>query len=133
MTDPWKTFRVQGYDVLVGRDAAANEELTLRHADPADGWLHVANHAGSHVVIRNPQGGAIPREVVTKAAELAVWFSEAQRARGKVAVHWCRAGEVSKRRGAPRGQVVLRRWEEVRVYPREPGSAAAGTPDGVED
>jgi len=126
MADPWKTYDIGGYEVLVGRDAAANEELTLRHADPADGWLHVANHAGSHVVIRNPHGGTIPREVVTKAAELAVWFSEARRAKGKVSVHWCRAGEVSKRRGAPRGQVVLRRWEEVRVYPRAPESGTPG-------
>ncbi len=124
MAEPWRTFEILGYEVLVGRDAAANEELTLRHADPADGWLHVAGHAGSHVVIRNPGEGPIPREVVMEAARMAVWFSEARRAKGKVPVHWCRAGEVSKRRGAPRGQVVLRRWEEVRVYPREPGSAA---------
>lgn len=124
MADPWRTYDSGGYEVLVGRDAAGNEELTLRHADPADGWLHVAGHAGSHVVIRNPGGGPIPKEVVMEAARIAAWFSEARGARGKVAVHWCRAADVSKRRGAPRGQVVLRRWEVVRVYPREPGLAA---------
>lgn len=127
MADLWRRYDILGYEVLVGRDAAANEELTLRHADPADGWLHVASHAGSHVVIRNPAGGPIPRDVVLEAAGIAVWFSEARRARGKVPVHWCRAGEVSKRRGAPRGQVVLRRWDEVRVYPRAP-EPAAGDP-----
>jgi predicted ribosome quality control (RQC) complex YloA/Tae2 family protein len=59
-----------------------------------------------------------PREVIERAAELAAWHSKAREARGKVLVHLCRAEAVRKRRGAPAGQVELRRAESVRVYPR---------------
>ena len=37
---------------------------------------------------------------------------------GRVDVHVCRVADVSKRRGAPAGEVTLRRWDRVRVYPR---------------
>jgi predicted ribosome quality control (RQC) complex YloA/Tae2 family protein len=120
----WNTVTVDGFEVLVGRGAQENDELTLRVAEPQDLWLHVAGFAGSHVVIRNPEGlPELPRHVVERAAGLAAWHTKARNARGKVEVHVCRAGEVSKRRGAPPGEVEIRRWEAVRVYPRDPETA----------
>ncbi|HET9983895.1 MAG TPA: NFACT RNA binding domain-containing protein [Longimicrobiales bacterium] len=116
----WREIDVGGFEVLVGKGARENDELTLRVAEPDDLWLHAAGYAGSHVVIRRPEGVAeIPREVVERAAQLAAWHSKARNARGKVEVHVCRAGDVRKRRGAPAGEVVLMRWDSVKVYPRE--------------
>ncbi|MBX6364855.1 MAG: DUF814 domain-containing protein [Gemmatimonadetes bacterium] len=114
----WREIDVEGFQVLVGKGARENDELTLRVAEPDDLWLHAAGYAGSHVVIRRPEGAEIPREVVQRAAELAAWHSKARNARGKVEVHVCRAGDVRKRRGAPAGEVVLTRWDSVKVYPR---------------
>ena len=37
-------------------------------------------------------------------------------AKGKVEVHVCRVADVSKPRGFDPGQVLLRRWDAVRVY-----------------
>jgi predicted ribosome quality control (RQC) complex YloA/Tae2 family protein len=114
-------FVVDGHEVLIGRSARENEELTLRVADRRDVWLHAAGYAGSHVIIRRPEGGGdVPRHVIERAAELAAWHSKARDARGKVAVHVCPAGHVRKRRGAPPGQVQIRDYETVRVYPRGP-------------
>lgn len=111
-----------GFEILVGRSARENDRLSLREARPDDLWLHAAGHAGSHVVIRAREGktGEVPREVVEQAAQLAVRHSKARGAGGKVAVHVCRARSVGKRRGAPAGQVVLRDYETVKVYPRAP-------------
>lgn len=117
---PYKTVQFDGWEVLVGKGDAENDRLTFEVAEPRDFWLHVAHVPGSHVVIRNPDElSALPKEVLDHAAALAVWHSKARNAGGKVAVHFCRAGEVSKRRGAPRGQVQLRRWDEIKIYPRE--------------
>ncbi|MSS73592.1 MAG: DUF814 domain-containing protein [Candidatus Latescibacteria bacterium] len=117
----WGVVTVDGFEVLVGKGARENDELTLRVAEPQDLWLHAAGYAGSHVVIRNPEGlPELPRHVVERAAELAAWHSKARNARGKVEVHVCRAGEVSKPRGFPPGKVEIRRWASVRVYPRDP-------------
>jgi predicted ribosome quality control (RQC) complex YloA/Tae2 family protein len=118
---PYKTVRVEGHEVLVGRGAVENDELTFTVAEPDDLWLHVAGGvAGSHVVIRNPEKHAtLPRTVVERAAVLAAWHSKA-RGRARVEVHWCRVADVRKRRGAPAGEVELRRWERIRVSATEP-------------
>jgi predicted ribosome quality control (RQC) complex YloA/Tae2 family protein len=71
------------------------------------------------VVVRNPERlSELPRTVVQRAAELAAWHSKARGARGKVEVHLCRVADVSKPRGFAPGEVLLRRWDAVKVYPR---------------
>lgn len=116
----WQQLDVNGYEVLVGRSARDNDELTFRVARPRDLWLHAAGHAGSHVVIRVGDGGEdVPRDVIERAAAYAAWHSKARNARGKVEVHVCRAADVRKPRGVPAGTVELRRYDVVRVYPRE--------------
>jgi predicted ribosome quality control (RQC) complex YloA/Tae2 family protein len=118
----WLTLELEGYEILVGRSARDNDELTFRVARPRDLWLHAAGHAGSHVVIRLPDGAdGAPRSVIEKAAALAAWHSKARNARGKVEVHLCRAADIRKPRGAAAGSVELRRWEAVKVYPRAAG------------
>jgi predicted ribosome quality control (RQC) complex YloA/Tae2 family protein len=115
-----KVFVAGGYEILVGQSARDNDRLTFEVAAPQDLWLHVGGGTpGSHVVVRNPGGGEVPREVVKRAAELAVYHSKAREAKGKVEVHLCRACDVRKPRGARPGSVELRRWEGVRVYPPE--------------
>jgi predicted ribosome quality control (RQC) complex YloA/Tae2 family protein len=126
-TDPpgnggFRSYRIDGFEVLVGKGARDNERLSLRVARQTDLWLHAAGHAGSHVVVRSIEGvtDQVPPAVVQFAAECAVWFSKARGAGGKVNVHMCRAKDVSKARGAPTGQVTIRDHETVRVYSREP-------------
>src|SRR5450432_1673229 len=114
---PYRTLRVEGFDVLVGRGAEDNDHLTFEVAEPRDVWLHVAGGtAGSHVVVRNPQGGELPREVLEVAAAAAAWYSKSRGA-ARVDVHYCRAADVSKPRGAPAGLVELSRWKSVKVKP----------------
>lgn len=123
MTGPrrggWLELDVDGFQVLVGRSARDNDELTFRVAGPRDIWLHAAGHAGSHVVIRMPDAADdVPRQVLERAAAWAAWHSKARNARGKVDVHYCRAADVRKPRGVPAGTVELRRFQTMRVYPR---------------
>jgi predicted ribosome quality control (RQC) complex YloA/Tae2 family protein len=120
---PYRTERVEGFEVLVGRGDEENDVLTFEVAAPEDFWLHVAGGVpGSHVVVRNPEHLAeLPASVVERAAALAARHSKA-RGRRRVEVHLCRVGDVAKRRGAPAGEVVLARWTVVRVYPGEPSA-----------
>jgi len=117
-----KAFRsvmVEGFEVLIGKGDADNDLLTFKVAAPHDLWLHVANVPGSHVVVRNPEKiSELPRPLIERAAELAAFFSKA-RDGGKVEVHYCRAGDVSKPRGFPPGKVLLKQWKSLRVYPKE--------------
>jgi len=122
----YREIVIDGFEVLVGRGARDNDHLTLKVAEPDDLWLHAAGYAGSHVVVRNPERlPELPRHVVEQAAALAAWHSKARGAGGKVEVHVCRAGEVKKPRGYPPGMVVLKRWESLKVYAREPALSTA--------
>ena len=117
----WIEREIDGYPVLVGRNARANDQLTFGIGRPHDLWFHVAGHAGCHVVVQVPEGaGAVPSAVLERAAELAAFHSKAGNSRGKVSVHFCRIADVRKERGAPAGQVSLKRSRTVRVYPRGP-------------
>jgi predicted ribosome quality control (RQC) complex YloA/Tae2 family protein len=119
---PYRTFSLEGFEILVGRGERDNDHLTFDVAQPRDLWLHVGGGtAGSHVVVRNPDGIEIPRAVLERAAALAAWYSKARGA-PKVEVHYCRASDVKKPRGAPDGLVQLSRHRSLKVRPEGPES-----------
>ncbi len=114
-----------GFVVLVGRTASDNDVLTVKLGAPYDFWMHVAGESGSHVVVRNPDAvDRLPRETLRFAAALAARYSKARTAK-RVTVHVARCADVHKRRGAPAGQVELRRFTSVHVAPL----ASAGLPN----
>jgi predicted ribosome quality control (RQC) complex YloA/Tae2 family protein len=115
---PYRRVVVDGFEILIGKGDRENDVLTFEIAEPRDLWMHVAGGvAGSHVLVRVPEEGAdVPRAVVERAAALTGWYSKARNAR-RVDVHVCRVADVSKRRGAPAGEVHLRHWKVVRVAP----------------
>jgi predicted ribosome quality control (RQC) complex YloA/Tae2 family protein len=122
----FRTETIDGFEVLVGKGDADNDALTFHVGEPHDFWLHVSGSPGSHVVVRNPgRLSELPRAVLQRAAELAAWHSKSRSARGKVEVHVCRVADVSKPRGFAPGEVRLRRWDAVKVYPRAGGADAA--------
>jgi predicted ribosome quality control (RQC) complex YloA/Tae2 family protein len=119
---PYRTIVVDGFDVLVGRGSEENDHLTFDVAEPDDVWMHVGDVPGSHVVVRNPGGGELPRAVLEAAAAITAWYSKA-RGNAKVDVAYCRAREVSKPRGAPAGLVELASEKTVRVKPCLPAGS----------
>jgi len=117
-----------GFAILVGRNARANDQLTHKLAAPHDFWLH-AEGPGSHVLIRNPQRADLPGEdALREAASLAAQFSRARGAT-KVNVRWTQVRFVKKPRGAPPGQVILRRSQTVLAEPMEPQRLFADADD----
>ncbi len=112
-----------GFVILVGRSGAENDTLTFKVAAPEDFWLHAAGFAGAHVVVRNPARlPALPEGVLRIAAAIAAWYSDA-RADVHVEVHWTQRKHVRKRKGAPPGQVLMKRSKSIRVEPRLPDRA----------
>lgn len=117
---PYRTLHVQGFEVLVGRGSEENDVLTFEVAEPHDVWMHVGGGTpGSHVVIRNPARGEVPRPVIEVAAAAAAYYSKARSA-PKVDVEYCPASAVSKPRGAPAGLVEVERWKTIKVKPAIP-------------
>lgn len=121
-TSLYRHYEIAGWEVLVGKGDRQNDQLTFGTAGPRDLWLHASGFAGSHVIVRSRDDEEVPREVVEQAAQLAAWHSKARDAGGKVAVHVCRVADVRKPPRAPPGQVQLRQFDTVRVYPAQAGS-----------
>jgi len=117
---PYRQYRIGDYDVFIGRNDAQNDELSTRFARPWYIWMHVAAHAGSHVVIRRDKNHPWPpRGILEQTAALAAWFSKAKHA-AYVDVHATEARFVRKRRHAPPGEVIAERCKTISVAPRNP-------------
>lgn len=108
-----------GWIVLVGKTDADNDELSLRFREPEDVWFHVADVPGSHVLLLQREGEEPRRSILHAAAAIAAWHSKGRKAK-KIGVSMTKAKNVSKRRGAPRGQVLVKNSDVIRVVPGLP-------------
>jgi predicted ribosome quality control (RQC) complex YloA/Tae2 family protein len=108
-----------GYEIIVGRGARENDELTFRVARSYDTWMHAADYPGSHVVVRaRGKDDAVPHRTLVEAARLAAHFSRAGKD-SKVAVNYTLRKFVTKPRGAAPGLVYLSSFRTLLVEPGE--------------
>lgn len=107
-----------GLEILVGRTANDNDQLTFKVAKPNDLWLHAADYGGSHVVVRNTTKKPVPHLTLIEAAQLAAYFSQAKKD-PKVDVHYTERKFVSKIKGGKPGLVRMQRFKNITVEPKE--------------
>ena len=118
LTGVRRYLSTDGYEILVGRAARDNDNLTFRIAQPNDLWMHTGDYPGSHVVVRNPTRKEIPQRTIIEAAQLAGRFSQASEDT-KVVVHYTERKFLSKPKGAAPGLVRLSRFRSITVEPKE--------------
>lgn len=83
---------IDGFTILIGRNAEMNDILTTEIAKPNDIWLHATGIPGSHVLIQ-VENEKPPKEVIKKAAQLAAQNSKGS---GKINVVYTEAKNVTK-------------------------------------
>ncbi|MEO9481982.1 MAG: NFACT RNA binding domain-containing protein [Ekhidna sp.] len=114
---PYHTFEVDGWQILLGKHAKANDELTLKVANKNDLWLHAKDVAGSHVVVRQKPGQNYPDHIIEKAAALAAANSK-RKTDTLCPVIYTQKKFVRKMKGTPAGQVIVEKEEVVMVEPQ---------------
>ena len=107
-----------GFLILVGRNNAQNDKLTLKTARGKDLWFHTKNAPGSHVVVMS-EGQDIPLPTQNQAAMLAVVHSS-QKNSAKVPVDYTEVTNIRKTNDLPPGMVLYDHSE-----------TAYGTPAGA--
>ncbi len=113
---PYHEYEFKGFAIRVGKNAAANDTLMLRHSYKEDLWLHAKDVAGSHVLIKYQSGKQFPKDVIACAAGLAAYYSRRKNEKlCPVAVTPRKF--VRKRKGDPSGVVVVEREEVILVEP----------------
>ena len=107
-----------GYEVIVGRSARDNDQITFHVAKPNDLWLHAGDYPGSHVIVRNSSREDIPHRTIIEAAQLAAKFSQASKD-SKVNIHYTRRKFLTKPKGSAPGLVRLSSFKTITVEPGE--------------
>lgn len=109
----------EGFTVYVGKNAANNDELTMRFAKPNDIWFHARGVSGSHAVLKVNAGAKPPKRVIEQAASIAAYYSNARNAK-YTPVAYTLKKYIRKPKGANPGAVVMEREEVIMVSPKLP-------------
>ncbi len=114
-SDFYEYRTTDGFRVLVGRNNASNEKLSLRVSDKRDIWFHVKDAAGSHTVLVIER--ATPSDTaLTQAAEIAAFHSSASGS-SSVAVDYTEIKNVRKAAGQKPGMVIYDSFHTAFVTP----------------
>jgi len=99
-----KRMKIDGFDVLVGRNALSNDYLSMELARDNDIWLHASGVPGSHVVIK-VEDEEPSKETIRKVAEIAAKNSKSKGDFTKVVI--TKSKYVTKKEGMNDGQVSV--------------------------
>lgn len=110
---PMRFVSSDGFEILVGRSNAQNDELTTKTARRTDVWLHTKLVHGSHVII-SCEGLTPPESTIEQAAKLAVYYSQAREG-GKTDVDFTMVRNVRKPSGSLPGKVIYTDYSTVSV------------------
>ncbi|MDE6245376.1 MAG: NFACT family protein [Treponemataceae bacterium] len=113
---PGLDYTVDGWYILVGRDANENDELLRHYAKGNDLWLHTRDFPGGYVFIKNRQGKSVPLEILLYAANLAVYYSKARNA-GKVDLYYTSVKHLRRAKNAPKGTVLPTNEKNLCITP----------------
>jgi predicted ribosome quality control (RQC) complex YloA/Tae2 family protein len=117
---PYKYFTYRNWEILVGKSAQKNDELTFRVANKNDFWMHAQKITGSHVIVRNPEKKeSLPEPVLRRAAGIAAHFSKAKNARA-VPVIYTKKKYVWTSKRLPPGKVRFQYEDMIVVRPFNP-------------
>lgn len=115
---PYHEFEMDGWVILVGRNAKANDELTLKVATKNDLWLHAKDVSGSHVVIKEKPGQNFPVGVIEYAAGLAAYNSK-RKTDSLCPVIYTPKKFVRKPKGSLPGSVIVEKEKVLMIEPSE--------------
>jgi predicted ribosome quality control (RQC) complex YloA/Tae2 family protein len=117
LSEPRAFTSRDGFQILIGKNARQNDDLTFRRAKPDDLWLHARNVAGAHTVIVRA-GREISESAIEEAAALAAYYSSA-RSDTRVEVVVTPRRNVQRVRGGHAGMVTVRSSKTLTVTPAE--------------
>lgn len=102
---PGLDYTVNGWYILVGRDADENDELLRHYVRGNDMWLHTRDTPGGYVFIKCRAGKTIPLDILLDAGNLALYFSKA-RAAGKADLYYTEVKYLRRAKNGPKGLVL---------------------------
>jgi predicted ribosome quality control (RQC) complex YloA/Tae2 family protein len=120
-TDPtkkelFKQYFLDGFEILVGKNAKNNDLLTLKFAHKEDYWFHARDCSGSHVILKKEATQSVPNHVIEFAAGLAAYNSKRKNEK-LVPVIFTTKKYVRKTKNLKEGQVVIDKESTIVIEP----------------
>lgn len=94
-----------GYHMYVGKNNYQNESLTFQFATGNDWWFHAKQMAGSHVIVKVPNGEELPDQTFEEAGRLAAYYSKGK-SNPKVEIDYTQKKHLKKTPGGKPGFVI---------------------------
>ena len=113
---PGLDYTVNGWLILVGRDANENDELLRHHVRGEDLWLHVRDFPGGYVFVKAQKGKTVPLDILLDAANLAVYYSKARNA-GKTDLYYTHVKYLRRAKNGPKGLVLPSQEKNLCIQP----------------
>lgn len=113
---PGLDYTVNGWYILVGRDANENDELLRHHVRGSDMWFHVRDFPGGYVFVKYRPGKTIPLDILLDAANLAVYYSKARNA-GKTDLYYTQVKYLRRAKNGPKGLVIPTQEKNLCITP----------------
>ena len=113
---PGLDYTVDGWYILVGRDANENDELLRHHVRGDDLWLHVRDFPGGYVFVKARKGKTVPLDILLDAANLAVYYSKARNA-GKTDLYYTHVKYLRRAKNGPKGLVLPTQEKNLCIEP----------------
>ncbi|MCQ2576294.1 MAG: NFACT RNA binding domain-containing protein [Treponema sp.] len=113
---PGLDYTVNGWYILVGRDANENDELLRRHVRGEDLWLHVRDFPGGYVFVKAQKNKTVPLDILLDAANLAVYYSKARK-NTKVDLYYTHVKYLRRAKNGPKGLVIPTQEKNLCITP----------------
>ncbi len=108
-------FKIDEFDVFVGKNNVQNDYLTLKFANDNDLWFHTKDIHGSHVILRTSR--KVPsQDIINKVASIAAKYSKAKLS-SNVPVDYTYVKYVKKPNKAKPGMVIYTHEQTINVQP----------------
>jgi len=102
---PGLDYEIDGWYILVGRDANENDDLLRHYVKGQDMWFHARDYHGGYVFVKNRPGKTIPLEIMLYAGNLAVYYSKARK-NGSADLYYTQVKHLRRAKNGPKGLVL---------------------------
>ncbi len=114
-TYSFRRYKVDGYDILVGKNNVQNNALTFS-SDKDDVWFHVKDYHSAHLIVKGNL--PLPDNVIFVASSICAYYSKASDG-DKIAVDYTLKKFVKKPPKSKLGSVIYTDYKTVFVTPNK--------------
>lgn len=102
---PGVRLTIQGFDIIIGRNARENDEILRHDTRGSDIWMHTRDTSGAYVIIKSRKGKTVPLPVLLDAASLAIHYSKTKK-NGKADLYYTEVKYLRRAKDGKKGLVI---------------------------